>query len=298
MTPLASLRINLFKSVAATHSLPLHTMSLQKLTAELYQLFEQENYAQCQSLLVPVKIELIKHNLLVPTVSNTSTNDQLNDLKIAQRILEIGTLSSLLSNNYTSFENYVAQLKPFYATRQLNSSGVNSDNSKIIALYLLYLLSQGLISKFHVELEIIYSSDSYDTDADKFLQFPINLERNLMEGNYIKIWKLLREEKNLPCKEFGHFIDTLINALRFEIARSLEKTYESIPISNAKNLLYFPQEQSDVEFERVLREELDVANWIVKDGVIVFAEGEQQVASGEGVIANVLKYAEQIESIV
>ena len=273
-------------------------MSLQKLTAELYQLFEQENYAQCQSLLVPVKIELIKHNLLVPTVSNTSTNDQLNDLKIAQRILEIGTLSSLLSNNYTSFENYVAQLKPFYATRQLNSSGVNSDNSKIIALYLLYLLSQGLISKFHVELEIIYSSDSYDTDADKFLQFPINLERNLMEGNYIKIWKLLREEKNLPCKEFGHFIDTLINALRFEIARSLEKTYESIPISNAKNLLYFPQEQSDVEFERVLREELDVANWIVKDGVIVFAEGEQEVASGEGVIANVLKYAEQIESIV
>jgi len=275
-------------------------MSLQKLTAELYALFEQEKYAECQSLLPPIKIELIKHNLLVPLLSNTQTKDQVNDLRIAQRILEIGALSSLLSNNYQSFENYVAQLRPFYSNAKLyHKHELDTDATKIKLLYLLYLLSQGLISKFHTELEIIYNSPQYDVEKDKFLQFPVHLERNLMEGNYIKIWRLLKEEKNLPCQEYKHFIDTLIQALRFEIAKSIEKTYESIPVNNCKSLLYFPQEQSDAVFEKTLQEELEVENWKFDNGVIYFVKNETELSgNNSNVITNVLNYAEQIESIV
>ena len=80
-------------------------MSLQKLTGELYQLFESGKYTQCQKILTPIKIELIKHNLLVPLASNSTNKDQLNDLQIAERILEIGSLASLLSNDYQGFEN-------------------------------------------------------------------------------------------------------------------------------------------------------------------------------------------------
>ncbi|ABN66500.2 predicted protein [Scheffersomyces stipitis CBS 6054] len=277
-------------------------MSLQKLTAELYSSFERGDYSQCQNILPPIKIELIKHNLLVPVASNSQTKDQVNDLKIAQRILEIGALSSLLSNNYQSFENFVAQLKPFYANIQLHPSSkkhANSDATKIKSLYLLYLLSQGLISKFHTELEVIYNSNHDDIENDKYLQFPINLERNLMEGNYNKIWKLLKEDKNLPCQEFAHFIDTLIQALRFEIAKSIEKTYESIPINNCKNLLYFPQEQSDAVFEKELSEELEVENWKFENGIIYFDKNETVLnADNSNVIHNVLNYAEQIDSII
>ncbi|KAK6457268.1 SAC3/GANP/Nin1/mts3/eIF-3 p25 family-domain-containing protein [Scheffersomyces xylosifermentans] len=275
-------------------------MSLQKLTAELYALFEQDKYSECQSLLPPIKIELIKHNLLVPLLSNTQTKDQVNDLRIAQRILEIGALSSLLSNNYQSFENYVAQLRPFYSNSKLHHKHeLDTDATKIKSLYLLYLLSQGLISKFHTELEVIYNSPQYDVEKDKFLQFPVHLERNLMEGNYIKIWRLLKEEKNLPCQEYKHFISTLIQALRFEIAKSIEKTYESIPVNNCKNLLYFPQEQSDAVFEKTLQEELEVENWKFDNGVIYFVKNEAELSgNNSNVITNVLNYAEQIESIV
>lgn len=278
-------------------------MSLQKLTAELYQLFEREEYSQCQKILVPVKIELIKHNLLVPLPSNTSSKDQLNDLKIAERILEIGTLSSLLGNNYQGFENYFAQLKPFYINDKLHSKKeIDSDGTKIISLYLLYLLSQGLISKFHIELESIYSSTKYNVEKDQYLQFPINLEKHLMEGNYIKIWKLLKNDEHaLPCKEYNHFIDTLTNALRFEIAKSLERTYESIPISNCKNLLYFPQEQSDQVFENLLKNELEVEDWQFNNGKIYFnsTKNDSDLTSDNvGIIKNVLNYAEQIESII
>lgn len=286
-------------------------MSLQKLTAELYQSFESKNYEQCQKLLPPIKIELIKHNLLVPTTLNTSTTDQLNDLKIAQKILEIGALSSLLSNSYQSFENYFAQLKPFYENIKLTTSSssttkkslLNSETTKIVSLYLLYLLSQGSISKFHIELETIYNSSQFDAEKDKYLQFPINLERNLMEGNYIKIWKLLNEsDSKLPCQEYTHFTSTLITALRFEISKSLERTYDSLPINNCKSLLYFPQEQSDQVFEKILKEELEVENWEFFNGKIYFNVKDAESLEGEKnsttIINNVLSYAGEIESIV
>lgn len=281
-----------------------YTMSLQKLTAELYQLFDKANYIQCQKLLAPIKIELIKHNLLVPLPSNTKTNDQVNDLRIAERILEIGLLSSLLSNNYQNFENYFSQLRPFYSNEKLHPSAnkqLNSDATKIISLYLLYLLTQGLISKFHIELEVIYNSNRFDIEKDQYLNFPINLERNLMEGNYIKIWKLLNQEKSLPCPEYKHFIGTLTNALRFEIAKSLETAYETIPISNCKSLLYFPQEQSDQTFEQILKEELDVNDWVFKNGTIYFNNQKKESNSSSdnlNIIKNTLSYAEQIESII
>ncbi|KAI5952515.1 rpn12 [Candida jiufengensis] len=277
-------------------------MSLQKLTAEIYSLFEKEDYAKCQQLLPPIKLELIKHNLLVPLDSNTQTKDQINDIKIAQRVLEIGALSSLLTNNYNGFENSFAQLRPFYSNgkiHNINKLHLNTDSTKIISLYLLYLLSQGLISKFHIELELIYNSKQYDVENDKYLNLPINLESNLMEGNYIKIWKLLKEEKNLPCKEFNHFIDTLINALRYEISKSIEKTYDSIPISNCKNLLYLPQETSDLQFEEILKDNLDTQNWELKNGNIIFTKPENETnVDNETIIKNVLGYAEQVESIV
>ncbi|KAK6205160.1 putative nuclear integrity protein [Scheffersomyces amazonensis] len=281
-------------------------MSLQKLTAELYQSFEQGNYEQCQKLLPPIRIELIKHNLLVPLLNNTTTKNQINDLKISQRILEIGVLSSLLTNNYTGFENFFSQLKPFYLNKKLyHKHELNTDTTKIISLNLLYLLSKGLISNFHIELEIIFNSDQYNIEQDKYLQFPINLERNLMEGNYIKIWKLLNQKTNLPCIEYEHFIDTLIHALRFEISKSIDKTYKFLPINNCKNLLYFPQELSDSEFEKALFEEFGINNWRLENGNIYFdksdgdidLEGEEE-SQEHAVIKNVLGYSEQIESIV
>ncbi|CAK9439537.1 uncharacterized protein LODBEIA_P36370 [Lodderomyces beijingensis] len=277
-------------------------MSLQKLTAEIYHSFEKEDYGKCQQLLMPIKLELVKHNLLLPLASNTQTSDQINDIRITQRILEIGALSSLLQNDYSSFENYFAQLKPFYTNGKLHNlkkAHVNTDATKIISLYLLYLLSQGLSSKFHVELESIYNSQQFDVEQDKYLSFPVDLESNLMEGNYIKIWKLLKEEKNLPCKEFTHFVDTLIHALRLEIAKSLQISYAEIPISNCKNLLYLPQEMSDATFEQTLKNSLELKNWRFENGVIYFSKPEEELnVDNESIIKNVLGYAEQIESIV
>lgn len=275
-------------------------MALPKLAGELYQLFDHQNYADCQRLLPAVKVELVKHNLLVPLPSNTETADQVNDVKIAERILEIGALLLLLAGNDGGFENYYALLRPFYASHKLHQRESNSDATKITALYLLYLLAQGSILRFHVELEAIYNSPQISVDKDKYLAYPIELERNLMEGNYIKIWKLLQNDAALPCAECRHFADSLVAMLRAEIAKSLEKTNDSIAISNCKTLLYFPQEQPDLTFEEVLREHVDLAAWTFRDGRIYFNSANQSdtTLDNSAIISNVLNYADQIESIV
>ncbi|CAH6718728.1 26S proteasome regulatory subunit Rpn12p [[Candida] jaroonii] len=275
-------------------------MSLQALTTELYKSFDGEDYDKCSKILVPIKIELIKHNLLVPIYNNTKSEEQINDLKITQKILEIGALSSLLLNEYEGFENYFSQLKPFYTNNKIHAKKEHNTNcTKIISLNLIYLLSQGLISKFHIELENLSYYQQFDIENDKYLQFPINLEKSLMEGNYIKIWKLLNNEDNLPCKEFKIFIDTLMNALRFEIAKSLEKSYTSIPINNCKNLLYIPQEESDSNFKQLI-DELQM-NWTFEKGYVYFNSDdndEMNVDNSNKIISDVLHYADQIESII
>lgn len=282
------------------HQIHTTTMAASKLTHELYSLFDAEKYDQCKALLPPIQIELIKNNLFVPLAANTATADSVEDLKISQRILEIGALSSLLSHDYANFENFFAQLRPFYASSALHpKQEVNTDTTKNISLYLLYLLSQGWTLKFHVELELLYNLDRYDIDQDKYLQFPIAVERHLMEGNYIKIWKLLKLENDVPSREYTHFVDILTHALRQEISNLIEKTYDTIPVSNCKNMLYFPQEMSDSQFELVVRDEFGV-DWKFQSGVITIdrERQDQHDKPAASIVNNVLNYADQIESIV
>lgn len=276
-------------------------MALPKLAEELYLLFADGKYAECHTLLPPIKIELFKNNLLVPLPSNTQQNTQLNDLKIAERILEIGALALLFQSDYAAFEAHFASLRPFYACRHLHTgNATDTEATKIVSLYLIHLLSCGLVSKFHVELGAIYNTGTFAVEKDKYLRYPIELEKNLMEGNYIRIWKLLQNDASLPCPEFRHFKDTLVNTLRCEIAKSLEKTNKKIPIGNCKTLLYFPQEQSDLAFEQVLKQELDVNSWVFRDGFIHFLPEQRNESSSDNaaIIKNVLCYAELIESIV
>lgn len=269
---------------------------LQQLTQELIQCFESNDYEKCQKLLVPIKIELIKNKLLIPIINKSVTKDQLNDYKICQNILEIGALSSLNLQNYSSFENYYNQLRPFYYGT-LHTKSLNTQCTKIISLYLVYLLSQGLISKFHIELENLGFFPQYDLFKDNYLAFPVNLEKNLMEGNYIKIWNLLNDSSNLPCSEYNIFTETLVNALRYEIAKSLERAYTSIPINNCKNLLYYQQQDSDNLFLENLQD-LGM-NWNIKNGYIYFShEDMEEDADDNKIMKNVLNYAEQIESII
>ncbi|KAL2058470.1 hypothetical protein ABVK25_001198 [Lepraria finkii] len=135
-------------------------------------------------------------------------------------------------------------------------------------------------------------------EQDKYIGYPVKLERWLMEGSYDRVWGATKKE-GVPSEEFAVFCEVLIGTIRSEIASCSEKAYPSLPIANAKNLLFLESEGSVVEFAQG-------RGWVVKDGRIYFpmqkgeemrTEKEILVASGM-VIENTIGYARELETIV
>lgn len=135
-------------------------------------------------------------------------------------------------------------------------------------------------------------------EDDPFIKYPVDLERNLMEGSYDKVWRETKSER-VPSEDFGLFSNVLIGTIRSEIADCSEKAYPSLPISNAKNLLFLESEGAVIEFAQS-------RGWILRDGRIFFpvepeatarSEKDILVASGT-VIENTLGYARELETIV
>lgn len=95
----------------------------------------------------------------------------------------------------------------------------------------------------------------------------------------------------------SHSLQVLIGTIRSEIASCSEKAYPSLPIANAKNLLFLESEGSVVEFAQG-------RGWVVKDGRIYFPQQQGEDASeakdmaSEVMIANTIGYARELETIV
>lgn len=76
-------------------------------------------------------------------------------------------------------------------------------------LYLLLLLTQGRYSEFHSELETLGTrakegGGAGEIEGDRFLGYPIKLERWLMEGSYDRVWKAMKS-REVPSEEYGVF---------------------------------------------------------------------------------------------
>lgn len=212
-----------------------------------------------------------------------------------------------------------------------------SQRSKITGLYLLLLLSQGDYAGFHTlleGLEVAAAQEGGEGEAgkrleeDEFVQYPIRLESWLTEGSYDRVWEEMKSER-VPSEEFAIFSEVsyatvsesltaflvknelnrgneadiqgtqiLVGTIRSEVASCSEKAYGSIPVANAKNLLFLDSEGSVVGFS-------NDRGWQAKDGRVHFptaaaaGTGEDDVLGISGqIIENTLGYARELETIV
>lgn len=148
------------------------------------------------SLLPRAKIALLKQNALTPTPQTPTKT-----LQAARDIFELGALISIRNKDSEGFTRFVAQLQPFYdlPSKDLKAS---TERNKITGLYLLLLLVKGDYSGFHTELESL-ETFGVSVESDKYLGYPVRLERWLMEGSYDKVWKAL--DGPVPSEEYGVF---------------------------------------------------------------------------------------------
>jgi len=271
-------------------------MAERQLTQVLTQLKSNTtlSYADASTLLSKAKLLLLQLNALSP---NSSVSPSL--LALARDTYEQGALASIRAKNPDTFTRYVNQLSPFYELPASVLPPNPSERSKVTGLYLLLLLTQGRYAEFHSELEGLSTTVGVDVENDRYLGYPIRLERWLMEGSYDRVWKALKKGE-VPCEEYGVFSDILTFQVRSEIASSSERAYPSLPLSSTRSLLFLDSEGAVVDYARS-------RGWIVKDAVIYFPsvnaaqegeEAEQEKETSQMIIENTLGYARQLETIV
>jgi 26S proteasome regulatory subunit N12 len=250
-------------------------------------------YTDASTLLSKAKLLLLNLSALTPSASTPPSL-----LALARDTYEQGALASIRAKNSDAFTRYVNQLSPFYEL-PTNVLPAGSERNKVTGLYLLLLLTQGRYAEFHSELEAL-STMGVDVEGDRYLGYPIRLERWLMEGSYDRVWKAMKKGE-VPCEEYGVFSDILTFQIRSEIASSSERAYPSLPLSSTKSLLFLESEGAVVDFARS-------RGWIIKDGMIYFpsanaaaqeaGEEEQEKETSQMIIENTLGYARQLETIV
>ncbi|EEA18996.1 regulatory particle non-ATPase [Talaromyces marneffei ATCC 18224] len=292
---------------------------LKSLIAELHKSLDQKKLDKATEILSRAKRALLQHNVLFPSAS---TPAQVRSQ--AREILELGAITSLRQMDSPSFIRYYQQLQPFYDFERDTSSksaskeaSKTSQRSKITGLYLLLLLSSGDTSQFHTVLEgliVEASLEGRSVEDDPFIKYPVELERSLMEGSYDKVWRATKSSE-VPTEDFGLFSNVLVGTIRREIADCSETAYQSLPISNAKDLLFLESEGAVVAFAQE-------CGWTLKDGRIYFPAQADVVAPvpetpgavepvQEGhrpekgialvsmsVIENTIGYARELETIV
>ena len=181
-------------------------MSFHELQATLHQLQTSppSNPIDISALLSKAKRQLLQLNALIPT---SSTSPQL--LHLSRSTLEVGALLSIRLQNPDAFTRYFQQLSPFYELSPSSFSPQDDgQRSKVTGLYLLLLLTKGDYAEFHTVLEgletEVGSIKGKSLETDKYIGYPVKLERWLMEGSYDRVWKAIGREE-VPSEEFGVF---------------------------------------------------------------------------------------------
>lgn len=192
---------------------------LKSLVTELNNAVNRKQFDKANDLLSRAKRTLLLQNALIPT---TSTSPDL--LVLARETLELGALGAIRQTDAHSFTRYYQQLQPFYDLERDSTSGKkidvkSSQRSKITGLYLLLLLSSGDGTSFHTVLEGLVEEASLkekSVEDDPYIKYPVDLERNLMEGSYDKVWRETNSER-VPSEDFALFSNVRFHFLICDI---------------------------------------------------------------------------------
>lgn len=172
---------------------------LQGICQGLKRSFTSGQYRSASQQLIGAKIALMERNVLIPTSSTPKAI-----LPIAREILELGALISIYVSDESAFSRYYSQLQPFYDDPSITPP--SPSKSKLTGLYLLLLLSKNDIAEFHTALETLVGT----AEEDKYIKYPVMLERWLMEGSYDKVWNATKSTE-VPSEEYSLFTKVRLN---------------------------------------------------------------------------------------
>jgi len=244
---------------------------------------QDSDHDECQKIFSELKILMIKFNLIPPFPAEKLPTIRKH-LALARETYELGAFLSIEKKDEISFERFVSHLKTYYN----DYSTILAESEwkwPILGLHLMALLAQNRIADFHTELELV----PLQSQDNRYITFPVELERWLMEGSYNKVLS----GRPLPLPVFSFFMDQLMATVQEKMAACIEKAYETFPINQAMDLLGFESKQ--VAFEEYCKKR----NWDIKEE-ISFNQGKDENLDipAHATIKQSLIYATELERIV
>lgn len=215
--------------------------SLYKSLTEEWKKGETRNLGKIEKLVMQLKAEFVTQGLagVVSAEANTAF------LQKQREVAEISVQLYTLKKDMESFQRVIGQLKSSYAAfaNTLDKQiGESTAKYHMLGLDLMCYLAQNDLPSFHMELERIPPKQ---TTASPYIAFPVGLEQALMEGAYNKIFL---SKANLPSPYYTFFMDILLETVRGEIAKCMEKAYKNLSCQEAARLLFLdgPDSQKKV----------------------------------------------------
>ena len=201
----------------------------------------QANLSEKKEILKSLKILSLSFKSLPPSKEKPIRQE----FELAREINELEMELSCICRNEKAFELSYLQVKPFYFDYIKNKNILQKQSDKYlyyVGLYLLFLLSNNRTTDFSTELELLDTKDK----NDQYIKVSLDIEQCIVEGNYSHMSKL----KNSSDVNYNYYLNKFDDTIRFQIARSMEKSYETLNNKAAMNLLMLKNEHALNEFIR------------------------------------------------
>ena len=233
----------------------------------------QQNLQEKTNILKNLKILTLSFKSLPPSKEKPITAE----FELAREVNELEMELSCICKNERAFELSYLQEKPFYFDYIKDQNILPKQSDKYlyyVGLYLLFLLSNNRTTDFSTELELL---DNKDKD-NPYIKVSLDIEQFIVEGNYSHMAKL----KNSTDDNYNYYLNKFDDTIRYQIARSMEKSYEHLNCNDAMQLLMFKNENDLNEFIKQQnenpREDREIF-WKREEGKIKFIPINENKAS-------------------
>jgi 26S proteasome regulatory subunit N12 len=121
------------------------------------------------------------------------------------------------------------------------------------------------------------------------------LETYFVQGSYQKI---LSQQQNVPLAAYNFFIEKFVDAIRYEIARSAECSYESIALNDMQKMFMIQDRNQLLNF--IATNQKGSTGWVVRGERLHFVREKKEMAEIPNLkMVNLsLSYATELNRII
>eukprot|EP01057_Protomagalhaensia_wolfi_P002965 Protomagalhaensia_wolfi_Nauph_80__2964@NODE_303_length_2850_cov_366_283885_g227_i0_p1_GENE_NODE_303_length_2850_cov_366_283885_g227_i0NODE_303_length_2850_cov_366_283885_g227_i0_p1_ORF_typecomplete_len404_score89_06CSN8_PSD8_EIF3K/PF10075_9/8_2e15SAC3_GANP/PF03399_16/0_012_NODE_303_length_2850_cov_366_283885_g227_i014232634 len=235
----------------------------------------EQDFGAAEKAILAAKFKFVTYGCFDSEAAKTHPPEKTaQELKLVTNVLEAAVLLSIAKEDAQDFERNFMELENICLSEDSNKTlGISEHQPFIFAVAMLWHLSKNNLEQFHLLVrrcigvkEGLPPSEcwtffgvpvtSLSAKDQEFLNFPLSLEREIMDGNIAAV--LAAANEKLPDPRFGWCVQGLVATLRQRVATSLKCAYKEMPFEHAMKLLAFKNSRDLISFIEADRQQQDV----------------------------------------